>query len=55
VNDRSPASESATLDLTRELIARRSVTPNDDGCQDILAARLQREGKVEREIAPPRN
>jgi succinyl-diaminopimelate desuccinylase len=32
------------LDLTRELIARRSVTPNDDGCQDILAARLQRCG-----------
>ena len=31
---------SATLDLTRELIARRSVTPNDDGCQEILAGRL---------------
>ena len=31
---------SATLDLARELIARRSVTPNDDGCQEILAGRL---------------
>jgi succinyl-diaminopimelate desuccinylase len=31
---------SATVDLTRQLIARRSVTPNDDGCQEILAARL---------------
>ncbi len=34
------SSESATVDLTRQLIARRSVTPNDDGCQEILAARL---------------
>ncbi|HYL17872.1 MAG TPA: succinyl-diaminopimelate desuccinylase [Burkholderiales bacterium] len=31
---------SATLDLARELIARRSITPNDDGCQEILAGRL---------------
>jgi succinyl-diaminopimelate desuccinylase len=31
---------SATLDLTRELIARPSVTPADEGCQDLLAARL---------------
>jgi succinyl-diaminopimelate desuccinylase len=44
VNDYSPALESATLELTRELIARRSVTPNDDGCQNILAERLQRCG-----------
>ena len=29
-----------TVALTRQLIARRSVTPNDDGCQEILAARL---------------
>lgn len=34
------ASNSSTLELTRQLIARRSVTPNDDGCQEILAARL---------------
>jgi succinyl-diaminopimelate desuccinylase len=44
VNDFSPAHESATLELTRELIARRSITPNDDGCQNILAERLQRCG-----------
>jgi succinyl-diaminopimelate desuccinylase len=44
VNDLSPALESATLELTRELIARRSITPNDYGCQNILAARLQRCG-----------
>ncbi|MFO1321504.1 MAG: succinyl-diaminopimelate desuccinylase [Burkholderiales bacterium] len=30
-----------TLDLTRQLIACRSVTPNDDGCQRLLAERLQ--------------
>jgi succinyl-diaminopimelate desuccinylase len=30
----------AVLDLTRELIERRSLTPDDAGCQAILAARL---------------
>ena len=35
-----PVAQSATVALTRELIARRSLTPNDDGCQEILAARL---------------
>ena len=30
-----------TLALTRELIARRSPTPDDGGCQDILRARLE--------------
>lgn len=33
-----------TLDLTRELIARRSVTPADDGCQQLLATRLEAAG-----------
>jgi len=28
------------LDLARELIARRSVTPEDGGCQALVAARL---------------
>jgi succinyl-diaminopimelate desuccinylase len=28
------------LELARELIARKSVTPADDGCQSLLAARL---------------
>jgi succinyl-diaminopimelate desuccinylase len=31
---------SATLELARELMIRRSVTPADEGCQDIMAARL---------------
>ncbi len=30
----------ATLDLTCRLIARRSITPADDGCQDLIAQRL---------------
>ncbi len=32
---------SATLDLTIALIERPSVTPRDEGCQDILARRLE--------------
>jgi succinyl-diaminopimelate desuccinylase len=35
---------SAILDLTRELIRRASVTPDDAGCQQLLADRLQRAG-----------
>ena len=31
---------SDTLALTQELIRRRSVTPNDAGCMDLIAARL---------------
>ncbi|HEX8964296.1 MAG TPA: succinyl-diaminopimelate desuccinylase [Rhodocyclaceae bacterium] len=31
---------SATLELARELIARPSITPEDAGCLDLLAARL---------------
>ncbi|MGC2517990.1 MAG: succinyl-diaminopimelate desuccinylase [Burkholderiales bacterium] len=34
----------ATLALARELIARRSVTPEDGGCQELLAGRLARLG-----------
>jgi succinyl-diaminopimelate desuccinylase len=33
-----------TLQLARELIARRSVTPEDGGCQELIAARLARAG-----------
>ncbi len=36
----SGAEASATLRLARELIARRSVTPVDAGCQALLSARL---------------
>src|SRR5229473_1211996 len=32
------------LDLAKELIARRSVTPEDGGCQELLAARLAKAG-----------
>jgi succinyl-diaminopimelate desuccinylase len=31
---------STTLDLAKQLIARRSLTPSDDGCMDIIGARL---------------
>lgn len=35
---------SATFELARELISRVSVTPNDGGCQDVIAHRLARVG-----------
>jgi succinyl-diaminopimelate desuccinylase len=35
---------SATLELVQQLIARRSVTPDDAGCQAMLAERLQARG-----------
>jgi succinyl-diaminopimelate desuccinylase len=41
---KTAAPVSATLELTRELIARRSQTPDDAGCQEILTARLKRAG-----------
>ena len=37
-----------TLELAKELISRRSLTPDDAGCQEILIARLQQLGfKIE--------
>lgn len=35
---------SATLELAKDLIARPSVTPEDGGCQDVIAERLGRLG-----------
>ncbi|HEX2668436.1 MAG TPA: succinyl-diaminopimelate desuccinylase [Gammaproteobacteria bacterium] len=35
---------SAVLELTQELVARRSLTPDDAGCQATMMARLQRLG-----------
>ena len=35
---------SAVLDLTRALIARQSVTPDDAGCQHLIAERLKQVG-----------
>ena len=32
------------LELAKELIARKSITPEDGGCQDLIAARLARAG-----------
>lgn len=38
-----------TLELAKELIARRSLTPDDAGCQEILIGRLEKLGfKVEK-------
>src|SRR3954452_11271726 len=34
--------EGGALELTRQLIERRSITPDDSGCQDLIAARLQK-------------
>jgi len=43
------AAEGATLRLARELISRPSITPEDAGCQDLLAQRLEPLGfKMER-------
>jgi succinyl-diaminopimelate desuccinylase len=36
------AEAAATLSLARELIARRSITPKDEGCQTVLGERLAR-------------
>ncbi|MBO6224603.1 MAG: succinyl-diaminopimelate desuccinylase, partial [Psychrobacter sp.] len=36
--------QQATLDMSIELLERPSVTPDDDGCQDILSARLEQAG-----------
>ena len=35
---------SDVLDLTRDLVSRRSVTPDDAGCQQVLATRLSQWG-----------
>lgn len=42
-------SHSPTVDLTRELVQRDSVTPNDKGCQEIMIQRLENIGfEIER-------
>jgi succinyl-diaminopimelate desuccinylase len=37
---------SQALDLTRNLLARRSITPADEGCQELIAGRLAQIGFV---------
>lgn len=40
---------SVTLELTQDLMARRSVTPADEGCQDVMTRRLAAAGfQIER-------
>lgn len=39
-----PHSSDATLELAEQLIRRRSLTPDDDGCLPLIAGRLQRIG-----------
>ena len=41
----------ATLELAKQLIARRSVTPADDGCQALIAERLRSAGFESETIA----
>jgi succinyl-diaminopimelate desuccinylase len=41
---------SPTLTLTKELIARSSVTPDDAGCQSAIAERLSRIGFITRDM-----
>ncbi|MEP1594695.1 MAG: succinyl-diaminopimelate desuccinylase, partial [Halieaceae bacterium] len=41
----------ATLELTRELISRQSVTPSDEGCQALMMARLSAIGFTCTELA----
>ncbi|BBB27473.1 succinyl-diaminopimelate desuccinylase [Amphritea japonica] len=43
------SSHSPTIELAKELISRRSVTPDDDGCQDLMIERLEALGfQIER-------
>ncbi len=35
---------SAVFELTQDLIRRASVTPDDAGCQELIAARLAQAG-----------
>lgn len=42
--------ETHTLELTKDLIARPSVTPDDQGCQALLAERLSKIGFVAEEM-----
>jgi len=36
--------EHSALELAKELIARKSITPEDGGCQELISARLSRAG-----------
>lgn len=49
-NSASKTKVSDTIDLAKQLIARRSVTPLDEGCQDIMITRLQALGFTVEEL-----
>ena len=42
--EKEGAAEPAALELAKELIARKSITPQDGGCQELLSARLAKSG-----------
>lgn len=44
VKEATPTTTSSTVDLARDMIRIESVTPNDNGCQDMLAERLEKVG-----------
>ncbi len=44
LENNSETHQQQTLDLSIALLERPSVTPDDDGCQDILSARLEQAG-----------
>src|ERR1043166_3939478 len=41
---RSPAQIVSALDLAKELIGRKSITPEDGGCQELIATREKKFG-----------
>ena len=41
---------SATLELVQQLIRLRSVTPEDAGCQDLIARRLKPLESIYRQV-----
>jgi succinyl-diaminopimelate desuccinylase len=42
--DSPGGAEPSALELAKQLIARRSITPEDGGCQEVIAKRLSRAG-----------
>ena len=51
-NHHTVTHQQATLDLSITLLERPSVTPDDDGCQDILSERLEQAGFKENIFKP---
>lgn len=49
-SNRKPMKSSPVIDLTKQLIKRSSVTPDDAGCQTLLGARLEAMGFTIKEL-----